>query len=772
MLKKLLSVKLSSKIIRYIYNNILKGPRWPSGKVSALEPEGSRPDSTEDPPCMGPIARQIIRSGQTPSRWCGVEAWRGGRQPRCRPRHLTEVQNYEVQNHSDDKNKFLLRKNLTRGLWIKEGEIGRLEKLESSTMEFALSSQKTIRKVRYYEEKGPGGRHPRRKRKVWEEMENYLPRRPRDPSAMYTLFAGDKGSGPTLSFVFVYRQHVMHKAAYEFITVILPEGDRLKILHSRQVHILRSLEVTISTTVKLPQFEKHRVVRGQKFGKIFFYFPTKSLQCNRIRKFFLSSKKVSTEGAKIFITLSRKKRNAHVHLLPRRMKKGWSLVRVAANAGLRLCEAMPFTHHISEEYEFRENKDIIRAVNTAGAVSYTFERAQVISPREITRRIPIIWNADRFYESIKECFKSLSKKHQTTYARLVLALNSVSKRSFTSMDTILVNDLLNCENSASVCDCNPQREEDPDYHITELCDKNLSTMISKFLQAKTTDDDAVTSMIFSVHCPHFFKAHFHPFVHILSYFSFSWDTINKGLAIIVKQLKREFPVNVPDFCWDDIPERIKTSTLNTCALASTDYKRKHIQTIYAVCTFEEDDGWIFYAILDIAVRKGNVPPPPSSPTVQVFEIGRLMRFTVFNKDCYVTLWNLEMLSCIQFHVMDYGRLLLDSAYFCRKSTRSTRILVYRPVSLYPPVYNRYVTFWVDETFLDMALFMLVWNVAADIIKSVKLIKACKDEFTQREMRIYRFSYRSDEKILSCINATKIHKILVKAIESHLQVRLK
>ncbi|GBO18100.1 hypothetical protein AVEN_46662-1, partial [Araneus ventricosus] len=39
---------------------------------------GPKPDSTEDPSCMVPAARQIIRSGQTPSRWCGAEAWREG----------------------------------------------------------------------------------------------------------------------------------------------------------------------------------------------------------------------------------------------------------------------------------------------------------------------------------------------------------------------------------------------------------------------------------------------------------------------------------------------------------------------------------------------------------------------------------------------------------------------------------------------------------------------------------------------------------------------
>ncbi|GBL80365.1 hypothetical protein AVEN_92274-1 [Araneus ventricosus] len=58
---------------------------------------GSKPDSTEDPPCMGPAARYIIRSGQPSSRWCGVEVLERGRQLRCRPRYLTAIQNYEVR---------------------------------------------------------------------------------------------------------------------------------------------------------------------------------------------------------------------------------------------------------------------------------------------------------------------------------------------------------------------------------------------------------------------------------------------------------------------------------------------------------------------------------------------------------------------------------------------------------------------------------------------------------------------------------------------------
>ncbi|GBM66922.1 hypothetical protein AVEN_199898-1 [Araneus ventricosus] len=58
---------------------------------------GSKPDSTENPPCMGPASRQIIRSSQMSSRWCSMEDWRRGCQLGCRPHHLTVVKNYEVR---------------------------------------------------------------------------------------------------------------------------------------------------------------------------------------------------------------------------------------------------------------------------------------------------------------------------------------------------------------------------------------------------------------------------------------------------------------------------------------------------------------------------------------------------------------------------------------------------------------------------------------------------------------------------------------------------
>ncbi|GFU57543.1 uncharacterized protein TNCV_3637061 [Trichonephila clavipes] len=38
-----------------------------------------------------------LSRAETSSRWCGVVVTRGGRQLRCRPRHLTMVQNYVIR---------------------------------------------------------------------------------------------------------------------------------------------------------------------------------------------------------------------------------------------------------------------------------------------------------------------------------------------------------------------------------------------------------------------------------------------------------------------------------------------------------------------------------------------------------------------------------------------------------------------------------------------------------------------------------------------------
>ncbi|GBM97570.1 hypothetical protein AVEN_143801-1 [Araneus ventricosus] len=60
---------------------------------------GSKPDSTEDPRCMWACSSLNHTCGLNDLLLlqCGVEAWTGMLQLRCRPRHLTAAQNYEVR---------------------------------------------------------------------------------------------------------------------------------------------------------------------------------------------------------------------------------------------------------------------------------------------------------------------------------------------------------------------------------------------------------------------------------------------------------------------------------------------------------------------------------------------------------------------------------------------------------------------------------------------------------------------------------------------------
>ncbi|GBO28066.1 hypothetical protein AVEN_37790-1, partial [Araneus ventricosus] len=75
-------------------------PRWPSGKISDSEPAGFQarnPNPLKIPRVLGLLHVKSYVGGQTSSRWCGAETWRGRCELRCRPRHLTVVQNCDAR---------------------------------------------------------------------------------------------------------------------------------------------------------------------------------------------------------------------------------------------------------------------------------------------------------------------------------------------------------------------------------------------------------------------------------------------------------------------------------------------------------------------------------------------------------------------------------------------------------------------------------------------------------------------------------------------------
>ncbi|GBN69000.1 hypothetical protein AVEN_44080-1 [Araneus ventricosus] len=74
--------------------------RRPSGKVSALGARGFQvrnPIPLKIRRVLVPLHAKSYVGGQTPSRWCGAEGWRGEAQLKCHPPQMTKVQNYEVR---------------------------------------------------------------------------------------------------------------------------------------------------------------------------------------------------------------------------------------------------------------------------------------------------------------------------------------------------------------------------------------------------------------------------------------------------------------------------------------------------------------------------------------------------------------------------------------------------------------------------------------------------------------------------------------------------
>nr|GBM30371.1 hypothetical protein AVEN_269452-1 [Araneus ventricosus] len=79
---------MSEHLPTFLWN--VRRPRWPSGKVPALEPEGSKPDSTEDLSCTLNQTQGVKRPPAGVVRKFGE-----GCQLRCRL--YTVIQNYEVR---------------------------------------------------------------------------------------------------------------------------------------------------------------------------------------------------------------------------------------------------------------------------------------------------------------------------------------------------------------------------------------------------------------------------------------------------------------------------------------------------------------------------------------------------------------------------------------------------------------------------------------------------------------------------------------------------
>ncbi|CAL1282266.1 unnamed protein product [Larinioides sclopetarius] len=589
----------------------------------------------------------------------------------------------------------------------------------------------------------------------------------------YTLFVGEGN----FSFSASYIQNLEHSKCHEQVVATALISRCLTSEEKSNIQFIEDHGGTVHTNVDATMLENHPIISRYLYSKIYFYFPhvPKKMNIKENRKlvenFFISAEKVLQEGGNIIITLCRKQGGTDAEVMPRLFENSWKIVNLAASASLILCDIEFFNSELYNAYKCSGYRGLSKQFNTEGAVTHFFCRGQtVLVPNNNFGIHSSSNNIENFIQNIKYIFECLSKKASLPYSKIVVDLDNAASSSFISLDKILINDLIFCKNIVSPCASVSLNEEPDACENLSICDMCMDTIISEFLRSKGNDESITTSLISCICCIHYFKSHFHPFMHFISYFSSSFDSLLKGFQSILEHLKLKFPLNSLDFCYLDMSHNINAKISNQDQSLYSHYECEYIQSVYALCSVAKSSCCTFFTDIEIVTehRKKNCRPSVK----KTFEIGYIVKFTHFEKLYYVFMLNLEVISCIKFHAMDYRILLLEDSYFCNKVYQDSSFLVYRSVSLYPPLYLHDVSFWVSESFREESLFILVWNVIGSLVKSIKLIDTYRDISTKRESRCYRFYYQSFNKVLNKENVLKIHLHVRKAIESNLKVQLR
>ncbi|XP_055952678.1 ferredoxin-fold anticodon-binding domain-containing protein 1 homolog isoform X2 [Argiope bruennichi] len=493
-----------------------------------------------------------------------------------------------------------------------------------------------------------------------------------------------------------------------------------------------------------------------------------------VENFFISAEKVLQENGNIIVTLCRKQGGTDAEVMPRLFENSWKIVNLAASAGLILCDIEFFNSQLYNSYKCTGYRGLSKKFDTDGAVTHFFCRGQAVLMPADKSGIHNLSNKKNFIHDIKCVFECLTRKVSSPYSKIVSVIDDVASSSFISLQKIFISNLLFCRAAVSPCASIPQNEKLSNCDSINICCKCLDTIISEFLRSKENDEqnenNTITSLISCICCMHYFKTHFHPFMHFVSYFSSSLDSLLRGFQSILESIKLNFPLNSKDFCWNDLSSYINAKPIIPDQSHYLLNNPEYIQSIYLTCSVAKSNCCVFYTDIEIVMehRKNFCP----SSIKNNFEIGQIIKFTHLSKMYYVILLNLETISSIKFHVMDYRILLLQDSYFCNKVCQDSLCLVYRPLSLYPPLYLHDISFWINESFSEESLFILAWNIVGELVKSIKLIDIYQDILTKRESRCYRFYYQSFNKALDKEELLKIHLYVRKAIEDNLKIQLR
>jgi phenylalanyl-tRNA synthetase alpha chain len=107
---------------------------------------------------------------------------------------------------------------------------------------------------------------------------------------------------------------------------------------------------------------------------------------------------------------------------------------------------------------------------------------------------------------------------------------------------------------------------------------------------------------------------------------------------------------------------------------------------------------------------------------------------------------LERLAMVMYDIPDIRLFWSEDARFLDQFA-SGRPVKFKPYSKFPPCYKD-VTFWIPESFHENDFFVVIREIAGDMVESVRLLDEFTHPKTGRTSRCYRINYRNMDRNLT------------------------
>lgn len=260
-----------------------------------------------------------------------------------------------------------------------------------------------------------------------------------------------------------------------------------------------------------------------------------------------------------------------------------------------------------------------------------------------------------------------------------------------------------------------------------------------------------------------------PFCYLQAYFSDNISDLLTNLPQFLKYLKQ--------FYTHDSVLPIKSDCFQNykhmCSVSQDSGKEsmsvKIILNLYATYSVYQGENFFFYTDVDFFLLKEGDSNEIKS---DVFKCGSILQFNNNMNSYFCILFDINLLSRLKYHIMDY-RVLLSESSFYSLQVHDHSVDLYRPLSLYPPTFVHDVSFYTDQNFNENDLFQVVRNAVGYLIKSVTLIDSYYNDVLQKHSRCYRFTYQSCDQVLSKNKADYIHSNFIrKVLEKSLNISLR